>query len=121
MRHVFNEANVEVCWATNVDAAKRLWEPPYCVALLDHDLEDAHYNYWNMTKAMDGDGTGYDFVKWLVRRDAGNEQRPLVIVHSYNPNGAKSMVNGLREHGFEAIQWPFANDLLEFLKIAVER
>ena len=118
-RRVFREAGVEVCWAANVEAAKRLWEPPYKVALLDHDLEDAHYNYYTM--AVDDVGTGYDFVKWLGGRDAGNEQRPLMIIHSYNLDGAKRMVNGLREGGFQAVQWPFANDLLEFLKIVVEK
>ena len=120
-KRVLSEAGVEVCWATNVEAAKRLWAPPYKIALLDHDLEDADYNYWTMAAAIDGDGTGYDFVKWLSKRDAGNEQRPLMILHSYNFDGARRMTNGLREAGFEAIQWPFANDLLEFLKIVVEK
>lgn len=121
LKRVFNEAGVEVCWAANVDAAKRLWEPPYKVALLDHDLEDEHYHYWNLMDAQDGDGTGYDFVKWLSERDAGNEQRPLMIVHSYNPDGARRMTNGLREAGFQTVMWPFAKDLLEFLKIVVEQ
>lgn len=71
---------------------------------LDHDLND------HQAISVDtGEGrelTGLDATKLLVSM---NMQRQVkqVIVHSFNPDGAKAMMKLLNDNGFNALRWVF--------------
>lgn len=73
---------------------------------LDHDLADEHYGEGGYlergTRAPDG--------SWLAKQmlDLPDEQRPaLVVVHSWNPDGARYMTETLRKGGFNVQQVAF--------------
>jgi hypothetical protein len=92
------------------EAVEHLHAFDYDVMFLDHDLslEDVMCNPDGPTNAK----TGYDFVKYfglseqvyqkILARDT------FVVVHSYNPVGAKRMVDQLNDYGIRNIYQPFA-------------
>jgi CheY-like chemotaxis protein len=53
---------------------------------LDHDLGDRVF-------VPSGPGTGYEVAKWLAEHP--EKQAPNIVIHSYNPVGAKAMSNVL--------------------------
>ena len=91
--------------ATDVDSALRVWEPPYDLLLLDHDLggqqmaESHEYN------------TGYQFLV-RVHEQVG---RTLAIVHSWNPSGAWALVSLLRSIGAIPARHAFDPQTFELL------
>lgn len=70
---------------------------PYDVASLDHDLGREHY--------ASGPGHGYDVAVFLEEHTALCP--PTVIVHSYNPNGARRMLAALQRTGCRSAWIPF--------------
>lgn len=97
--------------AGNVDDAKKLYAAgaPFDLILLDHDLEDKHYEDPHATD----DNTGTAFVQWLISNES--PECP-VIIHSYNPVGAQRMAYTLHDAGWTVQQQPFGMDLLNALK-----
>lgn len=68
---------------------------------LDHDLYD-----FVETNGQSRELTGQDAAKALCMLDP--QSRPdKVIVHSWNPSGAESMMGILRDAGFKPIRWVF--------------
>lgn len=88
--------------------AKIKYDPPYDLTLLDHDLGGRQF--------VDGEDpeTGYQFVKFMVSN--GMDPGGYVIVHSYNPDGAKAMQGLLEESDWNMARVPFGLKVLEFLK-----
>lgn len=93
---------------TGPDGACALYQPPYDIICLDHDLGgrqmiDSHE-----------EETGAAFVRWMP--DAGDDQ-PTIVIHSFNPVGAGNMARTLRDKGYERVLiWPFCTGLLDLLK-----
>ncbi len=74
----------------------------YDVIFLDHDLLPEHY----YAEEFDDERTGYAVARWLA--DNPTAQRDaLVIVHSLNYEGARRMVNAMRDAGRDAEHVPF--------------
>ena len=81
------------------EAAEALRGPRFDLAQLDHDLG----GHWN--------GTGRDVAEHIAAMPA--EARPrLVIVHSFNPPGARLMVATLKQAGVPASHRPFSPEVL---------
>jgi hypothetical protein len=105
-----NLLHCDLTVATDIEAAKRAWQPPYDVASLDHDLGGEQYvnsaNY----------NTGAEFVRWLTRfRPNLIEEATTVYVHSYNPEGASLMLSDLWQVHHRVGRLPFGPVLLKEL------
>lgn len=71
---------------SSAKAIKVLEGEDFDVVSLDHDLEEIHYTN---NKGDWEERTGQDVARWL----AADSFRGLVIVHSWNPEGAQAMVH----------------------------
>lgn len=98
-------------WLSGVDGADEVFNPPYDLMLLDHDLGGLVY--------LESEGiyeTGFKFVKSLGQYNPEKHGEPKVIIHSWNPDGAKAMGNLLYKNGWRAVLTPFSSDLLKWLR-----
>lgn len=93
--------NQDVCFCKTVEDAIILvaWYRDFDILWLDHDLEG---KVWENSYKEE---TGYQFVKWLVRKEMCKNS--LVYIHSMNPVGANLMLNYLRDNAYNAIWVPF--------------
>lgn len=99
-------------------AADALKKSVYDVCFLDHDLAEEHYGALGEKK---GDGTA--LVRWMVADGNRHLIPKLIVVHSYNPDGAKRMLNLLLEMfshwgvvDTTAVWNPFGPGLKRFLR-----
>jgi len=99
----------EVVVCEDVKCAKKNWHPHYDVVCLDHDLGNRQY------VDSEDENTGYQFVKFMGKNDPYADHQATVIVHSYNPEGAKRMTDLLFENGWAAVRMPFGSNLLKML------
>jgi hypothetical protein len=104
------EHDVTLC--TSCERAIKMWNPPYDLVLLDHDLAPEHY------QALDGDheSTGLTFCKWLVENKPEDSDNLAFIVHSWNPYGGKRMVQVLHEARLRVIRYEFGPGVLDYIK-----
>ena len=74
------------CSVTNVETSKeaiqKLEEEIFDIVFLDHDLG-------GMVFMQSGENTGFEVAKWLSENEAKQPRR--IIIHSFNPVGAKNM------------------------------
>lgn len=101
----------ELHHAIDVDAAIAVFSPPYDLLLLDHDLGGEVF------VSSDHSNTGAAFARYLA------EHHPAdlcdVIVHSWNPDGAKTIAGTLSDAGWiGVVQMPFSGALLRTLRMA---
>lgn len=73
-----------VCVKTASDAISNFSEYDFDCVFLDHDLGDK-------VMEISGPGTGYEVAEWL--RDHPDRRPQQIIVHSFNPVGAKNMTS----------------------------
>jgi hypothetical protein len=97
-----------VDYAICVEHAIRDFSPPYDLLLLDHDLGG------EVMVDSDEANTGFQFVRWLVAHQK-RQAKAAVFVHSWNPDGAKRMVDGLRANGWNVVRMQFDAALLRTL------
>lgn len=84
------------------------FKPPYDAVFLDHDLGD--FVYMSSTLA----DTGAEFLRQI---DLSSLANSLVLVHSYNPDGARTMVAMLRDAGVHDAHYiPFGPSVLRIAK-----
>ena len=72
---------------------------PFDVAYLDHDLGDGHLG--------PTERTGYGVAQYIVYRLDKDKWPKKVIIHSWNPSGAKAMKQVLEKVGIDVVQDPF--------------
>lgn len=89
--------------ARNMVEAKKAYEPPFDLLLLDHDLGG------DIASA-----TGYDFVKWLVFQHP-QDNPPNVILHSGNPVGRENIRKFLEGFDYTVAEVPFSPKYIEIL------
>ena len=94
--------------AKSCEEAKRKWQGPYDLVLLDHDLGGEVF------ADSSKDNTGAGFARWLVESD---KEPGVGVIHSYNPVGAKAMGEILNSNGWKMVRVPFGPTLLEFVKV----
>lgn len=118
-REIFAHPSIYLDQAKTVEEGKKLFQGDYDLILLDHDLEDAHYSEVTEGKVPETfDGTGTEFAKWMASYHKPT-QGPVVI-HSYNPDGAKRMQDILVEAGWYVTRCPFGLTILDNCKRLVE-
>ena len=96
--------------AKTVRKAREKYDPPYDLMLLDHDLADEDY-----ARPEKEDGTGTEFVRWLVASQ-DPQQVTKVIIHSFNHAGRERMFRDLSEAGWDVANIPFGLTLLDRLR-----
>jgi hypothetical protein len=98
--------NEEIFASDNVEYAKTLYlkERPFDLVFLDHDLGGRVY------VSSEEPNTGYQFAKFLVEQ----ENSSIIIIHSWNPEGAKNMRNVLPK----AYVIPFGSHLKRMITLA---
>jgi len=74
--------NIVDCVKTAREAINKLTSEKYECIYLDHDLGDRVF-------VPSGPGTGYEVAQWLNQNP--DRQPQLIIIHSFNPVGAKNM------------------------------
>lgn len=74
---------------------------------LDHDLNDHGVRSTMASTYGEVELTGYDVALFIARRLDEAKRPNKVIVHSWNPPGARMMVACLREVGISATYEPF--------------
>lgn len=100
--------DLTICkWLGGPDGAiKRFdYSKQYDLILLDHDLGGQVY------VNSDEEETGFQFVKHLGKRPESWD--PPVVVHSWNPEGAKNMQKLLEENGWSVYLSPFGPTMLD--------
>lgn len=101
-------------WAKNAEEAIRLLDEreKYNVALLDHDLSSEHYK--GETKL---NPTGVAVAKHMA--GMSDEDFPdLVVVHSWNQDGAMSMLRELERRSYKSVAAPYGT--VGFTRIMVQ-
>ena len=83
-------------------------EDKFDVVFLDHDLSERQQMSRVGGPGFGDDLNGSDVVLFMVDR-LPQEKRPnQVVVHSWNPAGAKFMIDTLKGAGFQNVsRWPF--------------
>lgn len=75
---------------------------PFDRVFLDHDLNDHQY--------VSRERTGLDTAAYIA--NLPREKHPKeVVVHSWNPDGAKYMIQRLRDNDVRVIRWLFNSDV----------
>jgi len=89
----------EICYArTAQDAIEFLKETAHFdIIFLDHDLGDRVF------VSSDDENTGSEVVRYLVEH-SNEYSNTRFIIHSFNPIGAESMFNSIREHIHRDVQ-----------------
>lgn len=100
---------VDYVVANTVEDGQKMWNPPYDVILLDHDLDFAYDD----DKLAD-EQTGHTFAEWLPFHSCDKNTR--VVVHSFNYSGARRIAQTMHEKGYNVVQQPFGERLLLWLK-----
>ena len=102
----FKDDIVTHVWTVD-EANKALSNFKYDICMLDHDLNGHGVRSTMASMYGDVELTGYD-VALFIARELDEAKRPdRVIVHSWNPPGARMMVACLREAGILAVYEPF--------------
>ncbi len=98
-------AGADISEAASFDEGVAVFEPPYDLVCLDHDLGDRE------TARPEIENTGDEFVLWMPR--ASETFRPRVFVHTHSPDRAEAMARELRAKGFNPTVQPFGEEMLE--------
>ncbi len=107
---VFDGGPHEVTVARWKSEACAKFTPPYDLLLLDHDLGG------EQMVDTEEDNTGSGFCRFIQEWEASDLGQPMVVIHSYNPEGASRMGAILRESGFTRVyKEPFGRAILSFL------
>jgi CheY-like chemotaxis protein len=95
------------------DAIGLLEDERFDLLYLDHDLND--HESASVISGMYGSRelTGLDVARFVARQLADDLKPERVVVHSWNPMGARSMVDILISVGISATYEPFANPTLK--------
>lgn len=91
---------------------------PFEVVFLDHDLNDHGYRSTadektdyvqrSLTRfSREGELDGRDVAEDMVRLFPVEKRPYQVVVHSWNPQGAKEMMSILKDAGFNVQRWEF--------------
>lgn len=99
--------DVDATFTTSYDEAIDKYQGPYDVVCLDHDLGGKTF----VSSAEQN--TGYQFTKKMPYITT---IPPIVLIHSYNPEGAENMRLELVTKGYNPIKMPFGPTLLNLLK-----
>ena len=99
--------NVDATFTTSYDEAIDKYQGPYDVVCLDHDLGG------KTLVSSSEQNTGYQFTKKMPYITT---IPPIVLIHSYNPEGAENMRLELVAKGYSPIKMPFGPTLLNLLK-----
>jgi CheY-like chemotaxis protein len=101
--------------AKDVDEALAKFEPPYDLVLLDHDLGGEAF-------VSSGEAnTGAGFVRAMNEDEQKKAlQGARVVVHSWNPDGALTMLKLLKDRGVMAFRIPYGKELLNFCRTLCE-
>lgn len=96
--------------ATDIFMAQRVYDGPYDLILLDHDMHGIY-------QSPDDEDTGAQFVKWLVKHEEGaTGPKPTIILHSQNTEGRRAMNSILALGGLFASEFPFGNLYVKCLR-----
>lgn len=94
---------------TGPNGACALYQPPYDIICLDHDLGG------RQMVDSDEEETGAAFVRWMPV--ASEDYQPSIIIHSFNTVGQVNMARILRAKGYDRVlTWPFSTGLLDVLR-----
>lgn len=91
----------------SVPDAKRMFEGPYDLLLLDHDMAGFY-------EKSSHPNTGFQFVKWLIEQDP--KPKPEVVCHSQNTVGRQNMVSLLAQHGYDVSECAYGTEYLKQLR-----
>lgn len=93
--------------ALSVDEGKKVFNPPYDLLLLDHDMR----GFYEESDAAHGN-TGWWFAQWL----AGRDMPPMkIILHSQNGVGRRNMKELLERRGFDVEEFEFCREYVRTL------
>jgi len=117
IRHVVARAAAEKfgheMWSvyTAEEAIARLEKFEFDAAFLDHDLADEHYSAPYASPATGGTAhSGRAVARWIAEYGGV----PTVVIHSHNPDGARSMLETLRAApGITAVHFPFGPQMIQ--------
>lgn len=99
--------NVDATFTTSYDEAVTKYRGPYDVVCLDHDLGG------QQMVSSEEQNTGYQFTKKMPYITT---VPPIVLIHSYNLEGAENMFQELTAKGYQPIKMPFGPTILNLLK-----
>ena len=79
--------------------------PRFDIYFLDHDLEDEPSGMYGGYGSHQGDG--HDVCQFIVSELPVDKRPRAVVVHSWNPDGAKRMAQTLADAGIKVYLNPF--------------
>lgn len=80
-------------------------EPVFDVAFLDHDLNDHQYKSTQSGGYGNVSLNGFDVASFIARILSKDKRPKRVVVHSWNPDGAKMMHGVIAESGIPVKSW----------------
>lgn len=115
--HLFNPSFTTIYVQNSDDAISILKnQAKFDVVFLDHDLEDAHY----VTGKGRSEKTGKDVAKFITTLPR-TKMPDLVVIHSWNPDGAEAMKYILATRNIVNMCYPFekgiANTVLTMITV----
>lgn len=93
IKHALNSTQAIEAFSHALDA--------YDLVYLDHDLEE------KVNDPYPSEITGDDVARWMCEQLPVHKRPGRVIIHSWNPDGARRMGNRLRDAGFRVMLDPF--------------
>ena len=92
----FDHHSIEVTYIHTCERVEE-FQPPYDYLFLDHDLGGSQlgYKHGRPLSLQEAEDCGLTFVK-LIGEKLQRHQPEGVIIHSYNPDGARNMALELR-------------------------
>jgi CheY-like chemotaxis protein len=95
------------------EAVRLLASHRFDVAFLDHDLADFTADGERLAARDDNELTGTDVAKWIAGAMEPASWPGIVVVHSWNPVGARRMADILIDAGLRVRIAPFRVGLME--------
>jgi hypothetical protein len=99
----------EAVWVETADECIARLEEEWDQVHLDHDLGGEVF-----VDSCRSD-CGMEVVRWLCSEPRGHIDEAMFIVHTHNAEAARSMLQLLRENGYQAVYRPFGVDLFDWL------
>ena len=105
----------DLWWAETAEQGVKLLNEhdDFDLVCLDHDLAATHYKNLKRS-ATTAKGTGREVANHLAKKKL--DKKPFVIVHSWNPYGARAMQETLHDAGFDTCQRMFGPVIEQIIK-----
>ena len=109
-KEYFKDHEAQHVYTVNGAITALISDPQYDFVFLDHDLND--HKYESTAAGMYGrtELTGTDVAQFIAEILEPAKKPKQVVVHSWNPDGARRMLGLLKDAGIKTHKWEFRSN-----------